>query len=87
MVLKAFKSTGIWPIEPEVILKRFTHNTSDKPQTGASGLGEGEWRRLDCLVRSAVKDTNAKESKDLSQSLHHLQVQNELLHYENSGLR
>ena len=42
---------------------------------------------MERLVRSAVKDTAAEESKSLSQTLHRLQVQNELLHHENDGLR
>jgi hypothetical protein len=42
---------------------------------------------MDCFVRAAVKDTLAKTSQKLSQMLHQLQVQNKLLHYENSGLR
>jgi hypothetical protein len=39
------------------------------------------------LFEVAVKDTAAVKSKQLSESLHSLQVQNELLHHENDGLR
>lgn len=38
------------------------------------------------LVRSAVEDVAADESKALSQMLHHLQAQNQLLQDENEGL-
>jgi hypothetical protein len=34
-----------------------------------------------------VKDIDTRESKRLSESLYSLQVQNELLHHENEGLR
>jgi hypothetical protein len=39
------------------------------------------------LVRVAVKNTATEEAKKLRGSLHSLQVQNELLHHENQGLR
>ncbi|KAF2732774.1 hypothetical protein EJ04DRAFT_607328 [Polyplosphaeria fusca] len=48
---------------------------------------DGDWRKMERLVRTTVRDNAAEESKTLSQTLHRLQVQNNLLHYENSGLR
>lgn len=42
---------------------------------------------MDRLIRSAVKDQSSRETKKLRQSLHHLSVQNELLHYNIDGLR
>jgi hypothetical protein len=45
-----------------------------------------DWRQLERLVRDSVKDTSAEESKKLAESLHHFQVENELLHHENNGL-
>ncbi|KAF2831093.1 hypothetical protein CC86DRAFT_430771, partial [Ophiobolus disseminans] len=42
---------------------------------------------LDCVVQAAVKDEGAKEAKELSLTLYHLQVQNKLLNHEKSGLR
>jgi hypothetical protein len=41
---------------------------------------------MERLLCSAVTDTT-EVLRLLSQTLHHLQVQNELLHYENNGLR
>jgi hypothetical protein len=86
-ILKSFKATGIWPMEPEVILHWFQGEGSKNGEGRSSALKDGDWRKMECLVRSAVKDNAAEESKTLSQTLHRLQVQNELLHYENSGLR
>jgi hypothetical protein len=34
---------------------------------------------MNCLIRSVVKDTAAEDSQKLSQTLHQLQVQNEVL--------
>jgi hypothetical protein len=42
---------------------------------------------MERLMRSAVEDRASDEAKQLSASLHHLQVQNELLRHENEGLK
>jgi hypothetical protein len=41
---------------------------------------------MDRLVRSAVRDNAIQDARKLSASLHHLQVENKLLHDENEGL-
>ncbi|KAF1831726.1 hypothetical protein BDW02DRAFT_504624, partial [Decorospora gaudefroyi] len=45
------------------------------------------WKQLQKLCDTAVKDTGGVEARQLRSSLHSLQVQNELLHHENEGLR
>jgi hypothetical protein len=85
-ILKSFEATGIWPMDPNVILKRFT--SIPKPERSSSpGRSESDWRKLDRLVRVAMKDAQQEESKKLSLSLHHISVQNELLKHENKSLR
>ncbi|KAF2820866.1 hypothetical protein CC86DRAFT_303971, partial [Ophiobolus disseminans] len=44
-------------------------------------------RYIERLVRSAVSDRGADESKKLSQTVHSLATQNELLHHKNEGLK
>jgi hypothetical protein len=76
-ILSSFEATGIWPMEPEVILNRFQEEgTRDQREGegGPSALKERNWRQMERLVRSAVKDTAAEESKALSQTLHQFQV-------------
>ncbi|KAF1999364.1 hypothetical protein P154DRAFT_401375, partial [Amniculicola lignicola CBS 123094] len=46
-----------------------------------------DWRKIDRLVRSAVKDQSSQEAKKLSHSVHHLSVQNELLRHEIDGIK
>jgi hypothetical protein len=46
-----------------------------------------DWNRMERLVRSAVANTRSNESKRVMEQLHHCQVQNELLNYENKGLK
>ncbi|KAF2820896.1 hypothetical protein CC86DRAFT_374169 [Ophiobolus disseminans] len=84
--LKAFKSTGIWPMDGETILKRFTDDTSEAPAR-PSALTSNDWRHIERLVRSAVNDQGVDESKKLSQTLHSLATQNELLRHEKYGLK
>jgi hypothetical protein len=85
-VLEAFSATGFWPMDPEVILKRFTPEVPKDPGEGAT-LSCSIWQRMERLIRSAVKNSTAQESKDLALALHRLQVKCELLSVENKGLR
>lgn len=39
------------------------------------------------VVQSVLKEGEEKKGNKITRSLHHLQVQNELLHHENQGLR
>ncbi|KAF2819144.1 hypothetical protein CC86DRAFT_239679, partial [Ophiobolus disseminans] len=86
LTLKALKSTGIWPMDGETIPKRFTDNTSEAPAQ-PSALTSNNWRYMERLVRSAVNDQGADELKKLSQTIHSLATQNELLHHKNEGLK
>ncbi|RAQ98855.1 nucleic acid binding [Stemphylium lycopersici] len=86
LVLKAFEATGIWPIDANVVLRRFA-STPEGERSSSSGLSDNDWRKMDRLVRAVVKDTEQTESKKLRSSVHHLSVQNKLLKYENKGLK
>jgi hypothetical protein len=88
-ILKAFEATGISPANAEVILKRFTSTPSGQDEDlefaqHGDGSSLNELRKL---FEVAVKDTAGDDAKRLGTSLHSLQVQNELLNYENQGLR
>ncbi|EUC42866.1 hypothetical protein COCMIDRAFT_102393 [Bipolaris oryzae ATCC 44560] len=85
-ILKAFSATGIWPADPDVILKRFS-STPDRSHRERSRLSPSDWNHLRQLVREAAEDGAESGVKKLSASLHHLQVQNELLRHEMEGLR
>jgi hypothetical protein len=74
-------------MDPERILKRFKDKTLSEAASGPSALKDTDWRQIDRLVRSAVKDTRANVAKELSQTVHYLYVQNELLHHKNNSLK
>jgi uncharacterized protein YndB with AHSA1/START domain len=86
LALKSFESTGIWPKDADVILKRFD-SKEEKEAAEASRLTSSSWRHMERLLRAAVSDRTADESKKLSETLHSLAVRNELLNEENEGLR
>ncbi|KAF7579141.1 TolA, Membrane protein involved in colicin uptake [Pyrenophora tritici-repentis] len=85
-ILKAFEATGIWPIDPNVILRRFA-STPEAERSSSSGLSDHDWRKLDRLVRAAVNDSHQYEARKLRSSVHHLSVQYKLLQHENEGLK
>jgi hypothetical protein len=89
-ILSSFKATGISPLNPNVILDRFTNTTlseQESRESSSSVFIGSDWRKIDRLVRSAVKDQSSKDAQKLNRSLHHLSVQNELLHHEIEGLK
>ncbi|KAF7572910.1 Membrane-bound metallopeptidase [Pyrenophora tritici-repentis] len=86
LILKAFEVTGIWPIDANVILRRFA-STPEAERSSSLGLSDHDWRKIDRLVRAAVTDSHQYEARKLRSSVHHLSVQNELLKHENEGLK
>jgi hypothetical protein len=79
----------VWPIDAEVILKRFNTTTSEQaegPETCELGDGNS-WNDLRKILDDAVMDKQKAEAKRVGAALHSLQVQNELLHHKNNGLR
>ena len=88
-ILKAFEATGVEPPDADAVLRRFKTTTPEQDE-GLEFREHGDsstWKQLRNLFDAAVKDTAKVEAKQLSASLHSLQVQNELLHHENQGLR
>jgi hypothetical protein len=89
LILKSFQATGVWPMDAEVILKRFNATTlAQDEDLELQQVGDGNsWNDLQKVLDAAVADKAKAESKQLAGALHSLQVQNELLHHENDGLR
>ncbi|KAF1937351.1 hypothetical protein EJ02DRAFT_385793, partial [Clathrospora elynae] len=86
LVLKSFRATGIWPMDPEIILKRFTPK-KPKPLVEASQNSQN-WVQMEQQLRGVIKSPGDLDAANqLSQTLYKLQVRNELLSYKNNGLR
>ncbi|KAI1665809.1 hypothetical protein Ptr902_10254 [Pyrenophora tritici-repentis] len=73
-------------MDPEPVMKAFKKQRPTTPpeQTSAS---VDNWHGLERLFRAAVTNRDTAASKKLSHTLHHFQVRNELVEYENKGLR
>lgn len=70
------------------VLRSFEVTEASMSQESSTSCYSGEdWLKVQSLIRSAVKDERSKESRKLGRSLHHLSVQNELLHHEMKGLK
>jgi hypothetical protein len=85
-ILKSFEATGVSPPNPDTILNRFTQDQESR-ESSLSSLSDQDWRKVDRLIRSAVKDQSSRDTQKLRQTLHHLSVQNELLHHDIDRLR
>jgi hypothetical protein len=88
-ILQALKSTGVWPMYREPILKKFhTPTTEDQEDPEFEQLEKVlDWKDLKRLYNSVVVDQSTKEAKILASSLHYLSTQFELISAENTGLR
>ena len=73
-MLKPFESTGISPFNPDIILNCFA-NQQQSRESSTSVLSGEDWRKIERLVRSEVKDQNSANAQRLA-------VQNQLLHHE-----
>jgi hypothetical protein len=88
-ILKAFEACGVWPKNPEPVLKKFKSSTLEAPRTPVLDRVQRvtEWKHLKELQAQAVSDNSSKAAKDLSASLHYLSTQYELAQLEIEGLR
>ena len=89
LILKSFQATGVWPIDADPVLQRFNNQPQqqdDEPRIGEQGDGD-TWPQLRKIFEAAVADKAKFEAKRLSQGLHSLQVNNELLRLQNAELR
>jgi hypothetical protein len=87
LILKAFSATGIWPMDPKVILHRFTREEPPEAHRTAPQPSNNNWQQMERLIRFCMKDYTSPESKQLSSTIHEYQVYNHLLYLENKGLR
>ncbi|KNG48587.1 pogo transposable [Stemphylium lycopersici] len=92
LIQKSFEATGISPLDPGVILKRFTTVQADTSRPNSSGssssvLSASDWRKIERLLRQAGDDIYDENSKKLSQTIHTISAKNQLLQHENNSLR
>ncbi|OAF98483.1 uncharacterized protein CC84DRAFT_1182168 [Paraphaeosphaeria sporulosa] len=90
LILSAFEATGIWPLNPQRILDRFHQSTPscrDTPNSDTSALSASDWRKINQLLKAVVGVGGDSQAKKLSQTVHHITIQKQLLDEENKHLR
>lgn len=88
-ISSSFAATGVYPRNADAVLKRLPRSTPQRnTDIEIRDHGDGDsYRQLAKLLDAAVPDTSSVAAKRVSQALHSLQVNNELLHLENNQLR
>ena len=90
LLLRSSQTTGISPLQPNVILQRFAKDTpeaSDGSISSSSVYSGKDWLKIETLLRKVAKEETSKELRKISRSLHHISIQNTLLHHEIIGLK
>ncbi|KAJ8113338.1 hypothetical protein OPT61_g4513 [Boeremia exigua] len=60
---------------------------SDRSRSSSSTYSGEDWLKIETLLRRVAKDESSKELRKVSRSLHHISIQNQLLHHEIAGLK
>ncbi|KAJ8113337.1 hypothetical protein OPT61_g4512 [Boeremia exigua] len=60
---------------------------SDSNSSSNSVYSGKDWLKIETLLRKVAKDEGSKELRKISRSLHHISIQNSLLHHEIAGLK
>jgi hypothetical protein len=55
LIKRSFEATGIYPLNPDAILKKFAKEASDS-DSSQSVLSGDDWLKLKTIVRCEVKD-------------------------------
>jgi hypothetical protein len=89
LILRSFEATGIAPLQPNIILQRFNRSSpegSDSNSSSSSAYSGKDWLKIETLLRKVVKEEFRKEGHKLSRSIHHISIQNLLLHHKVDSL-
>jgi hypothetical protein len=87
MIIKSFKATGIHPPNAEVILRRFRKEASSSDKSSTSVLSAKDWLKIKTLISRLARDKDAKDTKKIHRSLHHISAQLSILSSENRDLK
>jgi hypothetical protein len=80
-ILSSWRTVGISPLNPEIVLVRFTKKDSwpSSSDSSRSILQAEDWRRIKRLLNRVVTDIYDKNTKKLSAIMHHLSTENIIL--------
>ncbi|EED17213.1 conserved hypothetical protein [Talaromyces stipitatus ATCC 10500] len=86
----AFRTTGLYPFDPEIVINKFNKKITSRPsssESGASIIPPEDWRRLEKLVKTVVNNIYDEKAVQLRETVSHLSTQLILLQNENQGLK
>jgi hypothetical protein len=90
LILRAFEATGISPLDPTTILKRYDQAELPEQQSRESStsvLSASDWRKIDRLLKAYVDVGASNGAKKLSRTVHSISVRAQLAEHKNQGLR
>uniref|UniRef100_A0A093VGD5 Jerky protein like-like n=1 Tax=Talaromyces marneffei PM1 TaxID=1077442 RepID=A0A093VGD5_TALMA len=81
----AFKHTGLYPFNPELVMQKFTKKIESKPSPSDSRtsiIPAKDWRRLEKLIKSVIEEVLDQKFLQLNNMVLHLSAENILLENE-----
>jgi hypothetical protein len=85
-ILKAFEATGLHPLNRHKVLSQFPEG-ADPPSTPPPPEAGTTARQILRELDSVVADKTLEEARALRHKVHHLAIENELLHDDVEGLK
>ncbi|KAF1352989.1 hypothetical protein EJ07DRAFT_32150, partial [Lizonia empirigonia] len=85
IILSAFENTGIWPLNPNVVLSRWG-DVSDSEYETPPPIKAHDWRLIDRLYKAVVGENTSDDARQLRRTIHHLSASCGILTAENKGL-
>jgi len=86
----AFATTGLYPFNPDIVIKKFNKKIASRPsssESGASIIPENDWRRLEKVVKTIVNNVWDEKAILLRETVSQLSTKLILLENENQGLK
>jgi hypothetical protein len=81
--------TGLYPFNLELVIQKFTKKIDSRPsssESGASIIPAEDWRRLDKLIKAAVRDIYDEKAIQLRETVSHFSTYTILLQDKIGGL-
>lgn len=89
-IISSWRTVGIHPFNPEIVLARFSREPQSRPSTSESSrsiLGAEDWRKIKKLLHDVVEDVYSENTRKLSLAMHNLSTENILLKLQCEGLQ
>jgi hypothetical protein len=89
LIFKAFETTGLWPQDANVILKRWDISNDPDSSDNPEGSDENDlstWIKMERRLRGVVKDIHDPGTQQLARAIHHTIVQQDIVSHQNQGL-